>query len=101
MKKIISIFLLGILFSCQTIPSPNLPTSGLGRNPQLPEPSLSIIPIVSIPQASKWPEHITPKVNDNFVINLYSKELTHPRWLFVLPNGDILVAQSNKQPPKK
>jgi len=101
MKKIISIFLLGILFSCQTIPSPNLPTSSLGRNPQLPEPSLSIIPIVSIPQASKWPEHITPKVNDNFVINLYSKELTHPRWLFVLPNGDILVAQSNKQPPKK
>jgi glucose/arabinose dehydrogenase len=101
MKKIISIFLLGILFSCQTIPSLNLPTSGLGRNPQLPEPSLSIIPIVSIPQASKWPEHITPQVNDNFVINLYSKELTHPRWLFVLPNGDILVAQSNKQPPKK
>ncbi len=101
MKKILSIFILGILFSCQTIPSSDLPPSSLGVNPQLPEPSISIIPTVNIAKASKWPEHMTPVVNDNFAINLYSRELTHPRWLYVLPNGDVLVTQSNKQPPKK
>jgi len=101
MKKILSIFFLGILFSCQTIPSSDLPPSSLGVHPQLPEPSVSIIPTVNIAKASKWPEHMTPVVNDNFAINLYSKEIIHPRWLYVLPTGDILVAQSNKQPPKK
>ena len=101
MKKVISIFLLGVLFSCQTIPSANLSTLSIGKNPQLPEPSLSIIPTVSIAKASQWPENMTPIVNGNFAINLYSKELTHPRWLYVLPNGDVLVSQSNKQPPKK
>ena len=41
-----------------------------------------------------------PNVNNNFIINVYSKELVHPRWLYVLPNGDVLVAQSNKQSSK-
>ncbi|CAM8322827.1 COG2133 Glucose/sorbosone dehydrogenases [Candidatus Methylopumilus universalis] len=101
MKKISYIFLLVILFSCQTIPSADSPALSLGKDPQLPEPSSSIIPTVNIAKASQWPEGITPKVKDNFRINLYSKELTHPRWLYVLPNGDVLVAQSNKQSPKK
>jgi len=83
------------------MPSPDLPTSSLGKNPQLPEPKLSIIPTVNIAKASKWPDNLRPDVRAGFEINLYSKELTHPRWLYVLPNGDILVAQSNKQPPKK
>ena len=41
-----------------------------------------------------------PNVNNNFIINVYSKELVHPRWLYVLPNGDVMVAQSNKQSSK-
>jgi len=75
MKKIISIFLLSILFACQTIPSANSPPLSLGKDPQLPEPSSSIIPTVNIAKASQWPEGITPKVKESFRINLYSKEL--------------------------
>ena len=101
MKKIISIFLIVILYSCQTIPSADLPISSVGKNPQLPEPSPSIIPTVIIAKASQWPQGQMPHVKEGFNINLYSKELIHPRWLYVLPNGDVLVAQSNKQPPKK
>jgi glucose/arabinose dehydrogenase len=101
MKIIISIFVLCIFLSCRTITTAEVPTSTIGRNPKLPEPSISIIPTVNIAKASEWPDKLTPIVSDNFAINLYSKELTHPRWLCVLPNGDILVAQSNKQPPKK
>ena len=101
MKKIAYIFLLAALFSCQTIPSADSPGLSLGKNPKLPEPSSSIIPTVSIAKASQWPDGVMPKVIDSFMISLYSKELTHPRWLYVLPNGDVLVSQSNKQPPKK
>ena len=101
MKKILNICLLAILVSCQTVPSYNSTNIGLGKDPQLPEPSISFIPTVNIARASSWPEGIKPQVKDGFIITEYSRELTHPRWLYVLPNGDILVAQSNKQPPKK
>lgn len=101
MKKITYIFLLAILFSCQTIPPADSPVLILGKNPQLPEPSPSIIPTVNIAKASQWPQGLMPHVKEGFNINLYSKELSHPRWLYVLPNGDVLVAQTNKQSPKK
>ena len=101
MKKILNICLLAILVSCQTAPSYNSTNFGVGKDPQLPEPSISFIPTVNIARASSWPEGIKPQVKDGFIITEYSRELTHPRWLYVLPNGDILVAQSNKQPPKK
>ena len=101
MKKILSILLLSILFSCQTAPVVDSSILTLGNNPVLPEPSTSIIPTVNIAKGSQWPDGVMPHVKDGFTINLYSKELIHPRWLYVLPNGDVLVAQSNKQSPKK
>ncbi len=64
MKKIISIFVLGFLFACQTIPSADLPILSLGKNPQLPEPSSSIIPTVNIAKGSQWPEGVMPHVKD-------------------------------------
>jgi glucose/arabinose dehydrogenase len=101
MKKILGILLLSILFSCQTTPMVDSSIVTLGNNPALPEPSTSIIPTVNIAKASQWPDGVMPHVKDGLTINLYSKELIHPRWLYVLPNGDVLVAQSNKQSPKK
>ena len=60
-----------------------------------------MIPTVNIAKASEWPEGVIPRVKDGLSINLYSKALVHPRWLHVLPNGDVLVAQSNKQAAQK
>ena len=85
MKKIAFIFLLAVLFSCQTIPSADSPGLSLGKNPKLPEPSSSIIPTVSIAKASQWPEGVMPKVIDSFMISLYSKELTSKDILFGQP----------------
>jgi len=94
-------FFCSALLACQSISSNSDRMLGLGKNPILPEPSTSFIPTVNIAKASQWPDGVMPHVNDNFLINVYSKELIHPRWLYVLPNGDVLVAQSNKQPSKK
>ncbi|MEI8117960.1 MAG: sorbosone dehydrogenase family protein [Methylophilaceae bacterium] len=101
MKKITIIFFCSLLLACQTTSSNADRVLSLGKNPILPEPSSSFIPTVNIAKASQWPDGVMPHVNDNFLINLYSKELMHPRWLYVLPNGDVLVAQSNKQSAKK
>lgn len=100
MQKIILLLLSSALIACQTTSSPADQILSLGKNPTLPAPSASMIPTINIAKASKWPDGVMPNVNNNFLINVYSKELVHPRWLYVLPNGDVLVAQSNKQSSK-
>ena len=91
MKKFMLIFFCSLLLACQTTSSNADRALSLGKNPILPEPSSSFIPTVNIAKASQWPDGVMPHVNDNFLINVYSKELVHPRWLYVLPNGDVLV----------
>ena len=100
MQKIILLLLSSALVACQTTSSNADQILSLGKNPILPAPSASMIPTINIAKASKWPDGVMPNVNNNFIINVYSKELVHPRWLYVLPNGDVLVAQSNKQSSK-
>ena len=72
---------------------------GYGANPTLPEPNATLIPTVNIAPASPWPEGMTPTPAPGFAVNEYAGDLDHPRWLHVLPNGDVLVAESNR-PPK-
>lgn len=45
-----------------------------------------------------WPEGKTPKAPAGFTVQKFAKDLKNPRWLYVLPNGDVLVAESNKKP---
>jgi len=71
-----------------------------GPNPQIPSPTTSLIPTVNIAQADTWPQETTPKPAANLGVDAFAKALDHPRWLYVLPNGDVLVAESNK-PPKE
>jgi glucose/arabinose dehydrogenase len=70
-----------------------------GPNPELPAPQSSLIPTVKIAPARGWPEGTTPKAAPGFAVAAYAAGLQHPRWLYVLPNGDVLVAETNA-PPK-
>lgn len=72
---------------------------GYGVNPTLPPPNPTLIPTVNIAEASPWPEGTKPTAADGFAVTEFAGDLDHPRWLHVLPNGDVLVAESNK-PPK-
>ena len=100
-KKIALCVLLSTLMACLFLPNTSEQFQSVGAHPKLPKPDLSIIPTVSIAKASEWPDSSMPIVSKALKINLYSKALVHPRWLYVLPNGDVLVAQSNKQPSQK
>lgn len=68
--------------------------SGVGRNPSLPPPESSLIPTVNIAPATGWPEGRQPVAADGLKVSLFAAGLDHPRWLTILPNGDVLVAES-------
>lgn len=68
---------------------------GMGTNPKLPAPDVERMPTVSIAKAIGWQEDASPIVSDDLSINAFSKNLAHPRWLYTLPNGDVLVAETN------
>jgi glucose/arabinose dehydrogenase len=73
---------------------------GFGPNPTLPAPEKQLIPTVNVAKAQPWPKGTRPVAAAGLSINAYAGGLDHPRWLYVLPNGDVLVAETNK-PPKK
>jgi glucose/arabinose dehydrogenase len=73
--------------------------AGIGPNPQLPAPNKTLVPTVNVAKAEPWPAGRTPQPVAGTQVNAYASGLDHPRWLHVLPNGDVLVAESNK-PPK-
>jgi glucose/arabinose dehydrogenase len=66
-----------------------------GPNPPLPPPQHSLIPTVKIAPAAGWPNGEKPKAAQGLAVNAFATGLEHPRWLYELPNGDILVAESN------
>ena len=72
--------------------------AGMGANPQLPRPNPTLIPTVNIAQAVGWPVNGKPTVAKGMTVNALANGLDHPRWLYVLPNGDVLVAETNAPP---
>ncbi len=75
---------------------PALPRiAGFGPQPQLPAPHKALIPTLEIAPADGWPAGAAPTPGPGFSVKAFATGLTHPRWLYVLPNGDVLVAETN------
>ena len=72
----------------------------VGPSPQLPAPTTSLIPTVKIAPAVGWTDSAAPTPAQGFSVTALARGLDHPRWVYALPNGDVLVAESNK-PPKE
>jgi glucose/arabinose dehydrogenase len=68
-----------------------------GAAPQLPAPSGGL-PTVNPATAVGWPEGAAPVAPAGFTVTRYAERLDHPRWIYVLPNGDVLVAESSTEP---
>jgi glucose/arabinose dehydrogenase len=69
-----------------------------GPNPALPAPSPTPIPTVDIAPAVGWPSGAQPRPAQGLRVTAFARGLDHPRWLYVLPNGDVLVAETNRPP---
>jgi glucose/arabinose dehydrogenase len=66
-----------------------------GPEPKLPAPTTSTFPTVNIAPAVGWAEGVTPVAAPGLAVAAFARGLEHPRWLYVLPNGDVLVAETN------
>ena len=77
--------------------------AGMGPNPTIPPPRTSLIPVVKVARAVGWPAGTMPVAARGLAVTAFAANLDHPRWLYVLPNGDVLVAESNAppRPPEK
>lgn len=73
--------------------------AGVGAHPTLPEPEHALLPTLNIAPARGWPADAAPQAAPGLRVVAFASGLDHPRWLYVLPNGDVLVAETNA-PPK-
>jgi glucose/arabinose dehydrogenase len=74
-------------------------TEGMGPDPVLPPPTKALVPTVNVAPARGWSAAAGPTPAPGLTVTRFADGLSHPRWLYVLPNGDVLVAETNA-PPK-
>jgi len=67
-----------------------------GPNPSLPAPHKSLFPTYNVPSVKGWKDGEHPTAAGGLVVKAFATGLEHPRWLYVLPNGDVLVAEGNQ-----
>jgi glucose/arabinose dehydrogenase len=82
------------LAACGSAPNGSL-ERGMGATPELPEPESSLIPTVKMAKAVGWADGTTPRGAAGTEVVRFAEGLDHPRWLLLLPNGDVLVAETN------
>ncbi|NNE57841.1 MAG: sorbosone dehydrogenase family protein [Hellea sp.] len=87
------------LSACASKPVAPIST-GFGPDPELPPPSNRLLPRVNVAKAEMWPAGMVPSPAPGLSVTEFVKDLDHPRWVYQLPNGDVLVAESNS-PPKE
>src|SRR5574341_984016 len=74
------------------------PSASMGPDPVLPPPRKTLIPTVHIAPAKGWSGGDKPTAAPGLHVEAFATGLDHPRWLYVLPNGDVLVAETNAPP---
>lgn len=72
--------------------------AGTGPDPVLPAPVRTTFPTVVIAEATGWPDGAAPRAADGLAVNAFATGLDHPRMIYVLPNGDVLVAETAAPP---
>lgn len=82
------------LSACAFGPSASTDT-GFGSSPPIVAADKTLIPMVNIAPVQARPTGFKPSAPDGFVVTEFAGGLAHPRWLYTLPNGDILVAESD------
>jgi len=66
----------------------------MGSAPQIPEAKAQGIPTLKMPTARGWDSGQKPSTAAGLAVNVFAADLIHPRWIYVLPNDDVLVAEA-------
>jgi len=69
----------------------------IGAAPEIPDAEAQNVMTLKMPNAVGWEEGHVPDVAPGLTVNAFATELRHPRWIYVLPNNDVLVAESMEE----
>jgi glucose/arabinose dehydrogenase len=69
-------------------------TPAIGLQPEIPEAKPQNIPTLKMPTAKGWEPGHVPQAAPGLAVNAFASGLLHPRWIYVLPNNDVLVAEA-------
>lgn len=69
-------------------------TPAVGMQPAIPEAQPQNIPTLKMPTAKGWAPGHVPDAAEGLSVNAFASDLLHPRWIYVLPNNDVLVAEA-------
>jgi hypothetical protein len=73
----------------------------MGGAPVIPEArDQGSIPTLKMPTAMGWDNGRTPVPAEGLAVNAFATGLDHPRWMLVLPNGDVTVSEAMFEPPQ-
>ena len=73
-------------------------SAGMGPSPTIQAPRKSLIPTIGVASARPWRAQESPAAAPGLAVKAFARDLEHPRWLYILPNGDVLVAETNAPP---
>jgi glucose/arabinose dehydrogenase len=90
----VGLFAAAVLTACSSGPALP-PQAGYGPDPELPAPHHQLIPTVKIADAAGWPAGGQPTPAAGLRAKVFATGLNHPRWLYLLPDGDVLVAETD------
>jgi glucose/arabinose dehydrogenase len=97
MRSLLACALAAALIGCGGPPPPD---QGYGPNPELPQPQSGGLPTLNPAKAVGWSENAAPVAPAGFAVTRFAENLAHPRWIYLLPNGDVLVAESSTRPSR-
>ncbi len=83
-----------VLYGCTGETARLSVADGTGPHPQLPPEVHALVPTVKIAAVVGWAADATPVAAPGLKVTALARGLSHPRWLYVLPNGDVLVAET-------
>ncbi len=98
-NRLLSAFAVCLAWPLVGCNEPNTETAAaeqtFGPKPVLPAPEKSLIPTINVAKAIGWPAGAKPTAAQGMAVNAFATGLDHPRTVYVLPNGDVLVAETN------
>lgn len=70
----------------------------VGLSPKIPEAKAQGIPTLKMPTAKGWGPGQLPSTAPGLAVNAFASNLKHPRWIYVMPNDDVLVSEAQEEP---
>lgn len=93
---IVALVIAGVIAWAQFSNSSDLPGDATaGLDPKLVDPDPQWIPSVSLPKTEGWAANEKPLPAKGLAVARFADKLDHPRTMLTLPNGDVLVAETN------